>query len=313
MAGGLENHLKPITLGVYINNLYALDTEKDTFNADLWVWTRSDKNIKYNLADSLDINYENSLNPQLKSDYSSSLLDKRTQYQEEKISGNFIHEFHMENYPFDHQILSINFEDSNFDINDLQFVSDPATSMNQDIKLEGWKINGFKVKELPHPYSTNFGDITKLNSNIYSQIMLLVDISRDSPLLFIKETLPLYIAVILALCACFMPISNAEIFSGRMLMIGTAIFVAVLNQQSVGDKLGHFNVITLIDKIHIIGLVCILILLAQAIITRYLHEKEYKHTLLHKIDMYTFVIGLLSFLSSTSYLIYSAYEKSVFK
>ena len=58
MAGGLENHLKPITLGVYINNLYALDTEKDTFNADLWVWTRSDKNIKYNLADSLDINYE---------------------------------------------------------------------------------------------------------------------------------------------------------------------------------------------------------------------------------------------------------------
>jgi len=300
-----------VSVGAFITNLYEINSERGTFNADMWVWSVSDATAKYSLKDSLDINYVDSRDPLNDSVYLTSKTATGADYQQKKIRATFLHSFDLENFPFDHQRLEVRFEDNNDMIAQRVYVPDTKNSaIAGDISLEGWRINTINLKSAPHTYHSSFGDPDADDQSVFSQLIMTIDISRDAALLFVKMTIGLVVAVMLAMFSCFMPTHHGEIFSGRMVIVSTSLFAIVLNQQFVDEKIGARNGITLIDKLHILGMVAVLVYLILTTISRRIHEDLRDERVIKRIDRYSFIGGFLAFWAAFLYFLSGAIASS---
>ena len=294
------NAIEPTTvkLGANFSNLYELSSEKNSFGADIWVWSVSKVSDHYSLKDSLDIDYFNSKHPIIYSEDASFVMGNGLQYQLKKVQGTFIHEYELTNFPFDHQKLTIHFEDKDRDITKINYVPDlDSSGYSKTIKLDGWKINGVELISAARKYDSNFGDVDARDQK-YSHLDFSIDLSRYAYLIFIKMTLGLVAAVMLASFSCHMPTFEAEIFSGRMVIISTALLATVLNQQFADDRIGEHIDLTLIDKLHILGIVIIFLYMVYSVFNRYLYDKKFNQDLLVKYDKIAFYSGILVFFIS---------------
>ena len=75
--------------------------------------------------------------------------------------GRFSTTFHLETYPFDHQVLRILFEDTVGTTAAQYYVPDaiPVT-VNPKITIPGFRIGTPRLEIVPNAYPTNFGDLT---------------------------------------------------------------------------------------------------------------------------------------------------------
>jgi hypothetical protein len=137
-------------------------------------------------------------------------------------------------------------------------------------------------------------------------LVVTIDISRYAPALFLKMTIGLIVAVTLAMLSCFMPTHHGEIFSGRMVIVSTSLFAIVLNQQFVDEKIGSHNGMTLIDKLHTLGMAAVLLYLIVTTVSRHLHEDIKRAQLVRRVDRYAFVSGFAAFWGTFCFLIASA-------
>ena len=111
--------------------------------------------------------------------------------------------------------------------------------INKNIKIEGWKITDFKVSTGSQDYETTFGDpsLTEPKST-YTKFEATIDVQRNSPTLFLKIMLGVYIAVAISMLALLMKSSSGDIYSGRMSVLVAMLFAAILNQQICNSVLG---------------------------------------------------------------------------
>jgi hypothetical protein len=289
---------EPITvkMGANFSNLYELSSDKNSFGADIWVWSVTEVGDKYSLKDSLDVDYFNSKHPIIYSEDASFVMKNGLQYQLRKIQGTFIHEYELANFPFDHQKMTIHLEDKDRDISKIKYIPDVESSgYRKDLKLDGWKINKVDITGVTRDYDSNFGDSDVSKDQHYSHLEFSIDLSRYAYLIFIKMTLGLVAAVLLAIFSCHMPTYEAEIFSGRMVIISTALLATVLNQQFADDRIGEHLDLTLIDKLHILGIVIIFLYIVYSVFNRYLYSKNFNQKLLINLDKIAFYLGLVVF------------------
>jgi hypothetical protein len=305
IAAGKKNEPETIKIGTFLTSIYDINADRGTFSSDFWVWTLSPKEIKYKMNDSLEINYSNSQFPRVFSNQNSEILNQKISLQQKKIQGVFLHDFDLDRYPFDSQKLQIFFEDGALNSTSLKFEPDKNSGYDTAISIDGWKIKSVSLSQDLKVYDSNFGNFTTTDKESYSRIILNILIERDAPFVFFKLTMGLFLAVFVALCSCFMPTHSEDIFSGRMGLLGGTLLAVVVNQQFVDAKQGETTAVTLIDSLHMLGMFTIMILLVLTTASRFISQKDASIVSAHKVDVISFIVMTITFVSMSSYIIFT--------
>jgi hypothetical protein len=293
-----------VTLGAYLTSLYDIDNDNGTFSADIWVWTKT--KFKYNIHNSLEISLLSSQVPHSSEVLETKRLKNGDYYAQRKISGTFVHDYNLTNFPFDTQKLTVNFEDSDLNKDLLQFITDPASGYDKEISVDGWNILSTTVRTALKEYDTNFGDTTKPSIDQYSRIVMDIELERDDKFIFFKITLGLFAAVFVALFSNFMSSANADIYSNRVGLVGASLLAVVVNQQFADQKIGQSTTVTLVDMLHMIGFCTVFIIFIGSLISRKLSLAKNAKFSPKEFDLITFVIMTILYISSNIYVIYRA-------
>lgn len=302
MSFGVVAAPERVILGSYLTSLYNVDSDRGLFSADIWVWTKSKSPFNYKLQDNLEISYLSSQFPLVYIGQSSELLQKNTIYNQKKIQGTFLHDFDLAKFPFDRQNLKIYLEDSDFNIGKLEFESDKSSGFDPSISIDGWKIINIEARSEIKKYQTNFGDFTKPFDDQYSRVVLEVVLKRDAPLIFLKVTLGLFAAVLVAMFSTFMNSESDDLYSARLGLLGATLLAVVVNQQFADNKIGQTTTVTLIDSLHMLGFVTVFLLFIAAIFSRRLHSAPIWSLSHNSFDRASFFLAL-SLFSIFSYIL----------
>ena len=274
-----------VKIGAYLTSLYNINQSRGTFSADLWIWALSNPKTNYKIEEALEINYISNEFPRTFSGYYTEPVTPGVKIEQRKIQGVFLHDFDMENFPFDKQRLKISFEDSSNDLTKMVYTADTQSGYDPAISIDGWIIQNLTATQEVKEYNSNFGVFTKPDHVQYSRIVVTAELMRDSSAIFLKLTLGLLIAVLVALCSCLMPTHSEDIFSGRMGLLGGALIAAVVNQQFADASQGNTTTVTLVDKLHMLGMFVMITLLGATSQSRRLYELHSDGTASKRFDL----------------------------
>lgn len=295
-----------VVLGSYLTSLYNVDSDRGIFSADIWLWTKSHAPLNYRPGDNLEISYLSSQFPLVYLGQSTEILQGMTHYSQKKIQGTFLHDFDLAKFPFDRQKLKIYFEDADLNIEKLRFSPDKSSGFDPAISIDGWKIIDIEAKTDVKKYQTNFGNFTKPLDDAYSRIVLEIVLKRDAPLIFLKITLGLFAAVLVAMFSTFMDAESDDIYSARLGLLGATLLAVVVNQQFADSKIGQTTTVTLIDSLHMLGFTTVFLLFIATIFSRRLHASPIMGISHVIFDRFSFFISLTLFSLLSFVLIRSA-------
>jgi hypothetical protein len=295
-----------VVLGSYLTSLYNVDSDRGIFSADIWLWTKSKAPFNYKLQDNLEISYLSSQFPLVYIGQSSEILKGTTHYSQKKIQGTFLHDFDLAKFPFDRQKLKIYFEDAELNLDKLKFSSDTSSGFDPAISIDGWKIMNIEARSDIKKYQTNFGNFTKPLDDEYSRVILEIVLKRDAPLIFLKITLGLFAAVLVAMFSTFMNSASDDLYSARLGLLGATLLAVVVNQQFADGKIGQTTTVTLIDSLHMLGFTTVFLLFIAAIFSRRLHASPILGVSHAVFDRFSFFTALTIFSTLSFVLIRAA-------
>ena len=238
--------------GIYVTSIHDIDFKEKEYTIDFWLWLKY-KNRDFDFVENLEI-------PQAKTVTKSfSTIDSTGNevYLLMKIQCLMKDSWSIDNFPFDHQILRLSIENSQFDSQSLVFVPDTlGKQYDPRFTIRGWNIDSLKVSAGTKVYETAFGDTSiKVPHTEYSNFKVRVGISRDAMGIFGKMFLGMYVAFFIAFM-CFY-IHSDSIDSRFGLSVGS-LFAVIGNKYIIDGSLPETTTFTLVDTLHGITLVFIL-------------------------------------------------------
>ncbi|MFF4528461.1 hypothetical protein ACFY1P_04240 [Streptomyces sp. NPDC001407] len=176
--------------------------------------------------------------------------------------------------PYDHA-LAARRRPSPQDTGHFRFTVDNADAQaNPDVRLQGWRLTGFRLVSATKHYTTTYGDRTLRNGSTYDQIHIRIGLERSAPTVFWKLTIPLYLAVLIAVATFLVSSRHEELettarlegIHNRLGVLGGGLFVVVLNLQQANNVVTSTTGLTLIDWLHIVTLVFLLLAVAGTVL-----------------------------------------------
>jgi hypothetical protein len=266
------------TIGVYLLSLRDLAPTNKSFGADFWVWSNCHaKNFKplqsMEVVNGKDVQTAYDSSQEKPDPTTPQQPDRKIYWTQRKISATLRHDWRVENFPFDRHTLEIPLEETQADINAFTYIPDVAnSSYKQDMKVDGWKIRKFTVRESTAKYQSTFGDpALKSGESDYSRFSIFLDIERDSILGFFKLITGVYAAFATILLAFFLD-PGGEFGSRTGLLVGS-LFAVLVSMQNIDSVIGQSNILTMVDTIHVTTLGYLLAAVVAAVYSRVLHEK----------------------------------------
>ncbi|MES2827782.1 MAG: hypothetical protein V4687_06500 [Bacteroidota bacterium] len=247
-----QAELDTVKTGIYITSIHDIDFKEKEYTMDFWLWLKY-KNREFNFVENLEI-------PQAKSVTKSfSTIDSSGTevYLLMKIQCVMKDSWAIDNFPFDHQMLRLSIENSQFDSKSLIFQPDTlGKQFDPRFTLRGWDIDSLNVTSGTKLYETAFGDtsIAKPHTE-YSNFKVRMSISRDAMGIFWKMFLGMYVAFLIAFM-CFY-IHSDSIDSRFGLSVGS-LFAVIGNKYIIDASLPETTTFTLVDTLHGITLIFIL-------------------------------------------------------
>lgn len=285
-----QNSQKKVSIGVFITSLYELNMNAGSYNADIWIWSESKIKDEFEL-DRIEFSFLHGKYPlDISLKYKENLNDSIS-FENRKIRATFLHDYNLELFPFDKQILKFNIEGTD-STDELTFIPSSNSGISSLIQISGWRINSFKLTPTTIDHGTNFGYPQYTSKVKYPLITVEVELIRNSFYLFFKLLIGLIVSVLIASLSTTISIYNDDLYGSRISIIGGSLLASVLNQQFADSKADTITTITLVDTIHLIGIITIGCLFVSSIIFRYVSEKTDKKSNLSKLD---FLFGLISF------------------
>jgi hypothetical protein len=268
-----------------------------SYSADIWIWSESPIKDKFSL-DTVELGLLHGKFPVDVSLKYQENLDRTTSFENRKIRGTFLHDFNLDLFPFDKQILRF-FVESTDSTDEMNFYPSSYSGYNHLIKVPGWRITDFRIVNGDISHGTNFG-YPKFVPNVkFPLITAEIELVRDSPYLFLKLSIGLFIAVLIAALSSAMPVKSDDLFGSRVTFLGGALLAAVINQQFADSKASAINSVTLLDVIHLVGISIIGCLFIAAIFLRYFCSNAHFKNRIEKIDaIFGFSILILFFIIS---------------
>jgi hypothetical protein len=249
-----------VYVGIYVNDIYGVSLADYKFEADYYIWFR----------------WKGALKPLSTFQTANGRINKKDGVVEKKIgdwnyascrvTSTFQEHWDLRHFPFDTQILALEFEDNDNDIGTLQFVSDTENcALDPDIRLPGWQITGaaYAVKE--HQYTTNYGDtsLPSGNKSVWSRFCLTINAARPGYGYFFKLCWGLLIAMLIALVPMFLKPTDGPRFG-----LGTgALFAAMANAYVISNALPKDTGMTTADMFFVLALSAIFISVCESIVS----------------------------------------------
>ena len=281
-----------VKTGVYLTSLYDLNSNNNTFTADLWLWFRQDKAQKLQPFKTLEtINARDfkqgvSVKEELETD----------SYEAAKVRGVFNHSWDVSNFPFDRHELTIRLEEGDKDASKLLYEVDATnTGFDPAMVVDGWHVSKVSIDTGKHTYNSSFG-LNNAPSSTYATSKVSIFVERDGMGLFLKLFAAVYIAFLISLVSYFLDTSKDGIFNGRIGLLVGMVFAVVVNLQRVGATLGQTASFTLADKIHSLTLFSLLCSLVAALLSRHLqvtNRAERSKVIDRKLALTSFVVFVL--------------------
>ena len=289
-AAESQNSQKKVSIGVFITSLYEFNMNAGTYNADVWIWSESQIKDKFEL-DKVELGLLHGKYPLDTSLKYQENLDDFKSFENRKIRATFLHDYNLNLFPFDKQILRFNIAGTD-STDELIFIPSSNSGISSSIQISGWLINSFKIIPSAMDHGTNFGYPQYTSKVKYPLITVEVELIRDSFFIFLKLIIGLFVSVLIASLSSTISVYNDDLYGSRISIIGGSLLAAVLNQQFADTKSDAINTITLVDSIHLIGILTIGCLFISSIIFRFFSDKTDKKIKLLKIDLF---FGLASF------------------
>ncbi|MBL7812110.1 MAG: hypothetical protein JNL57_07785 [Bacteroidetes bacterium] len=248
-------------VGLYITSLYDFKIKEKSFNTSFWLWrVYKDTGHQFDFARTTEV-----VNAK-KAEFGPYQTDDRKPYiwSTQQVKAEVRQDWKVGNYPFDHQKLVIELEDSHYDLDALLCVADTANSrMDPGIHFGDFHIAGFRVYDQQHKYPTTYGDPNLKGSSSYSRIVAEITLERkNSWRLLVMLITGLVVAFAIALSSLYISPKHS---SPRMGLCVGGLF------SSVGSKYVTENIVppgsswTLVGNLHNLTFIAILVIIIVSI------------------------------------------------
>jgi hypothetical protein len=294
-----------VTIGFYLENVGNVSLHDGSWSAVLDVWCRW-----------RDASAEDPFNPfehliAVDGTITDSALmahvdDGADHYELRRLSVTFTKPFRIRTFPVDDHLLMASFENSAHTRKELLFVADQAdTAISHRASLSNYRIVRSLVVENPHTYKTSRGrsDIDEDHRRTYSQPRFVILIDRGGIGLFAKMFQALFVSVAVALLTSFIKPTHVDPRFG--LGVG-GLFAVVANAYVVGSLSPETNDFSLADVVNLLGIITILLSLAQSTMSLHVYETLDQPTLSRRFDRASFWVTLGGFLVALTMLLFAS-------
>lgn len=235
-----EKKMYPL-FGCFVTDLYDFEYQSNKFSVGGYMWTRH-KEINYLPESSIEV--VNSEDFEHKGPYIYAKND--LVYFGEKFNATVFHHWDMTHFPFDKQVLKINFEDAWYDLNELEFIPDTKNSgKSPDITISGWKIIDFQIFAKVYNYQSNFGELGR-NESGFSRVTAAITIKRNWVRPFINYFTIYFLSFLLSILALLIHPSE---LSTKFSLTLASVFAVVSNNLLVDQVVPITSSFSLTDKV----------------------------------------------------------------
>jgi len=290
----LAQKVDTVKTGIYVTSIHDIDFKDKEYTINFWLWLKY-KNKEFNFVDNLEV-------PQAKTvSKSFSTVDTIGDevYMLMKLQCVMKDSWSINNFPFDHQVLRLSVENSQFDSSSLLFVPDTlGKQFDPRFTLRGWNIDSLKTSAANKIYETAFGDPSiKVPRTEYSSYKVRIGISRDAFGLFWKMFLGMYVAFLIAYMCFYI---HADSIDSRFGLSVGSLFAVIGNKYIIDGSLPESTTFTLVDTLHGITLIFILAVIVSTalslkLIKRGKEEKAQKFDRIFSIALLVIYILLNAF------------------
>lgn len=248
-------------VGVNIEDLYDFDPARDTFGAVLWLWSLCPPDGPAAME---TIVFRTALPGLQAGEVHGAQIDGGF-YQYRRVQGTFRHDWDMSRYPFDRQRLVIPFDESDLGAGVVIFEADvESSSLEPELlaRLAGWELSGLEVRASIVDQALDYG---LPGEQGYARLQAGVDLRRTERLLaFLKPTLGVFAAALIALLAFFIDPRDKGTFATKLGLLVGVLFALLLNLRAADAVIGDATRSTLITEVHLVVLALIVVIAVLA-------------------------------------------------
>lgn len=255
---------KEVTVGMYINDIQAVDLRTHSYGVDFYLWFRWTGD-DWNPAEGFEL--MNMFDPE--GHVETVLYDEPqpqpdgSRYQIIRHQGLFSAKFPVGKYPFDSQELLVIIEDAEEGAETLQYVGDTEPLVvNGEIKLPGYKLGQARADIRDKPYQTAFGDLAEPDVAAYSRVTFVVPIARPAASGVLKTFIPVLLIVLAAAFALLLDPTHVE---ARIGLAITALLTLVAMQFTMQSGLPEVAYLTLLDQIYLLSYLYVLVVIGLVV------------------------------------------------
>jgi hypothetical protein len=278
----------PVTVGIYLTDIYDVDIKKGTYTADFYIWFLW--NGKVNPR-----NFE-IVNGHLTFKHKESAMRAAgVEYVSYRCRAVLHGSFDLSDYPWDRQTLSIQIEDEDLDVKKLTYIADKKNSkVNPGLNIGHRTTGEFRISASEFLYDTTFGHPERPENDgaRYSRILAELPAEHKGARIFVKTFLALFVSVALAfLTFLIRPCDLPPRFSMGI----SGMFGAVASLVVISNVLDDCPFLTFAEKIHYIGMIFIFLSVLESSISLKLYHagKETTWRVMDTLSTFLFPLGFL--------------------
>jgi len=261
---------------MFVNQIYELSLKENFFVANLYLWFRwkdgpwedgtpfePDKTFGI-IEGRIESNDE----------VARKELPDGFHYACRRITAKITKFWDVTKYPMDHHTLTIGIEEEDKETHLVRYLADDAPSgVSPDIRMPGWQLAKLGTAASEGSYASNFGDATLPtgNESRYSRFTYRMEFRRHGTGYLFKIFFGVWIAALIAFLCFFIKPTNVDPRFG--LAVG-ALFAAIASEYIVTSTLPDTNLLTLADKVHIVGFAAIFVVVLQSTISLWWMEND---------------------------------------
>lgn len=276
-----------VQVGAYVMSIHDINFRDKEYTMRFWLW------MLHNKAD-LDVVKQTEI-PNAKSVERSEIfidsLDNKA-WVIMKMKSVMKQSWKVNDYPFDKQYLNVQFENTEYDKNDLVFkVDKKGSTYDKELTVDGWKITNFETTTDSNLYETTFGNYLNPNTTCtYATFNIRMTLERNALGLFLKLFVGMYISFLIAMVSFLIHPKDVEPRFG--LPVG-ALFAAVGNKYIIDSLLPETSSFTLVDSLHTLtfGAVFLTIFVSAFALSAFRKKHVARYRKINKVG------GLMVFLS----------------
>lgn len=304
LVAGLAQAAEPVevTVGVYINDITAIDLKSSTATVDMYLWFRT-RSKDVDPLETFEL-----VNGRVEE--KSSVVKKQyngVYYASARIQARVKQHFNLAAFPLDRQRITLLIEDAQSDVNQLVYVPDSSNSKIADsANLPGWTSGPLDLGTTQFEYESNLGD-TSNNSvvSVYSRVQVALPMGRSGLGYFFKLFGMVFLSAAVSFLVFFIKPDDLDPRFG--LGIG-GIFAVIASNYIVSSLLPETHLISMGESLVILTLLMIFVTLVQSVVVLKYHEGG-REALARKIDL-QFGIGLPLLYAAICLVIVLAYTRA---